>query len=324
MTLQERFKGVYVDDSRIGILDTVDSIVFDCDGVLIDVTQSYDQTIAKTAQYILKNFADIDDAIDVDFRIIDGFKSTGGFNDEVDLTYAAILSLAAARALHRDQTSFIFDVIDNADSDGIATVERYLEGLADISDIKQKLSYPDMHKQNPLSSAFDQFFYGPQLYKKLFQRPSSFQEPGLITQDTVILDDSLVAKLRKRFSSKIAMVTGRGNVSASYSLKTLFSAFDPNHSVFLEDEPREMAKPNPQALLNCIRGLDGTLTLYLGDSMEDLIMAKKATELGSNTVFCGIIGTTKNPQAKLELFEQNDAILALDSIHLLPKVLNLE
>ena len=324
MTLQEKLKGVYVDDSRINILNGVDSIVFDCDGVLIDVTRSYDQTIAKTAQYILKNFANIDDAIDVDFKIIDGFKSTGGFNDEVDLTYAAILSLAAARMLNRDQTGFIFDVIDNADSNGITTVEHYIEGLVDISDIKQKLSYPDVHKQNPLSSAFDQFFYGPQLCQKLFQKPSSFSGPGLITQDDVILDDSLVAKLRKRFNSKIAMVTGRGNASASYSLKTLFSEFDLNHSVFLEDEPRELAKPNPQALLRCIKGLDSTLALYLGDSMEDFIMAKKATDLGCNTVFCGIIGTSKNPQAKLELFEHNDAILALDSIHLLPKVLNLE
>ena len=141
MTLQEKLKGVYVDDSRINILGRVDSIVFDCDGVLIDVTQSYDKTIAKTARYILENFADIDDAIDEDFKIIDGFKSTGGFNDEVDLTYAAILSLAAARMLHRDQTGFIFDVIDNADSNGITTVERYIEGLVDISAIKQKLSY---------------------------------------------------------------------------------------------------------------------------------------------------------------------------------------
>ena len=40
--------------------------------------------------------------------------------------------------------------------------------------------------------------------------------------------------------------------------------------------------------------------------------------------FCGIIGTSKNPKEKLDLFEKNDAILVLDSINLLPKVLNLE
>ena len=32
-------------------------------------------------------------------EIIDEFKSTGGFNDEVDLTYASIISLVAAKKL---------------------------------------------------------------------------------------------------------------------------------------------------------------------------------------------------------------------------------
>jgi hypothetical protein len=53
-------------------------------------------------------------------------------------------------------------------------------------------------------------------------------------------------------------------------------------------------------------------------------MAKKVTDMGSKVIFCGIIGTSKNPQEKLELFQQNEAVLVLDSINLLPKVLNLE
>jgi phosphoglycolate phosphatase-like HAD superfamily hydrolase len=64
--------------------------------------------------------------------------------------------------------------------------------------------------------------------------------------------------------------------------------------------------------------------IYVGDSMEDLIMAKKATEQGHKTTFCGIIGTSKDPKNKLKLFEKNGALLVLESINLLPKVLNLE
>ena len=77
-------------------------------------------------------------------------------------------------------------------------------------------------------------------------------------------------------------------------------------------------------LINSISGMNSQSCLYVGDSMEDFLMAKKATVLGHNTTFCGIIGTSKNPQEKLKLFEQNEAILVLDSINLLPKVLNLE
>ena len=163
MTLTKKFDGIYVDDSKIDALNEIDAIIFDCDGVLIDITKSYDLAIIKTTQYILKNFAKIDDAIDVDFKIIDGFKSTGGFNDEVDLTYAAIISLVAAKKLEKDQTSFVFDVIKNADSSGIISVEKYLKNLVDISDIKKQLSYPGTHHQNPLYQIFDQLFYGPEL-----------------------------------------------------------------------------------------------------------------------------------------------------------------
>ena len=324
MTLIKKSDGIYVDDSKIEILKKIDAVIFDCDGVLIDITKSYDSTIIKTTQYVLKHFAQIDDAIDVDFKIIDGFKSTGGFNDEVDLTYAAILSIFAAKKLEKDQTSFIFDVIENSDSSGIVSVEKYIENLVDISDIKKQLSYPGTHHENPLYRIFDQIFYGPQLYEKLFHSTSNFTDPGLIEQDDVLLDDILIEKLLKKFNSKIGMVTGRGKESVKYSLKSLLNKFDLNNSVFLEDESRDLAKPNPKPLLNSIKGLNSTSTLYVGDSFEDFIMAKKVTDLGNETIFCGIIGTSKNPKEKLELFEKNDAVLVLDSVHLLPKVLNLD
>ena len=36
-----------------------DSIIFDCDGVLIDVTKSYDTTINKTISYAVKEMSNI-------------------------------------------------------------------------------------------------------------------------------------------------------------------------------------------------------------------------------------------------------------------------
>ena len=57
--------------------------------------------------------------------------------------------------------------------------------------------------------------------------------------------------------------------------------------------------------------------------MEDFIMAQKATEMGNKTTFCGIIGSSKYPEEKKKLFEEKNASLILNSIDLLPKVLNL-
>ena len=120
------------------------------------------------------------------------------------------------------------------------------------------------------------------------------------------------------------MVTGRGKESVGYSLKNLLNQFDLEDSIFLEDKPRNMAKPNPLSLIEAINGMDVNYPIYVGDSMEDLIMAKKATEQGYKITFCGIIGTSKTPNEKLQLFDKNGAFLVLESINLLPKVLNLE
>ena len=322
MTLTQKSKGIYVDDS----FDPTkfDSIIFDCDGVLVDITNSYDQTIVKTTKYVLETLAKINDSIQIDFKIIDGFKSTGGFNDEVDLTYAAILSIVAAKKLKKDQTEFINLVINNSDSTGIKSVETFIKNQVDISEIIEQLSYPGSHKDNILYQIFDQLFYGPELYSKLFKNSSKFSESGLIENDIVIFNNDLADKLENKFHKQISMVTGRGKESVKYSLKNLLEKFDLQNSMFLEDEPRELAKPNPQSLVNSITGMNSKSCLYVGDSMEDFIMAKKATILGNKTTFCGIIGTSKNPEEKLQLFEQNEAILILDSINLLPKVLNLE
>ena len=150
MTLTKHNQGIYQDNSVIESLENTDAIIFDCDGVLIDITKSYDLTIDKTTKYVLKNFSNIDDAIDIDSKIIDGFKSTGGFNDEVDLAYAAIISVFVAKEIQRNQRDLIFDVIKNCDTSGIVSAETYLKTLSDFDDIKNKLSYPGSHHNNPL------------------------------------------------------------------------------------------------------------------------------------------------------------------------------
>ena len=324
MTLSKIQEGIYYEESLVDSFSNMEGIIFDCDGVLIDVTKSYDLAISQTTKYVLEKFANIKDSTLIDSTIIEGFKATGGFNDEVDVTYAAIISIVAAKKLQKNPKDFIFEVINNCDSSGIISAEKFIENQSEIEEIKNKLSYPGISHSNPLYTIFDKLFYGPVLYEKLFKKKSEFTEPGLVENDFVILKNNLISKLQSKFNSKIAIVTGRGKESARYSLKTMLEKFDLNNSYFLEDESRDLAKPNPIPLTKAIAGMKCKSVVYVGDSMEDLIMAKKAQNQGYLAIFCGIIGTSKNPQQKLELFEKNGAQLVLESIDLLPKILNLE
>lgn len=325
MTLKEIGEGIIIDPTKIEKIKKLDSIVFDCDGVLIDVSNSYDLAIKKTVDFIINEMTQINESGLVTTKLIEGFKASGGFNDEIDVTYALILAIVAAKKRNESFSKFIIKVIENADQTGINSVEKYLNTLnVDVSDIREKLAYPGKKFQNPLSSIFDEMFYGSELYMQLYKKkPQFFDGLGLIENDIVLLNQDLVRKLHDKFDKKIAIVTGRGNLSAKHSLKDLFNEFDLNNSKFLEDEPREMAKPNPQSLISTIKGMNGNNSLYVGDSMEDYIMARKADESGISTIFCGVYGTSKDPEAKKSLFENNNADIIVKSIDLIPKTLNL-
>ena len=325
MTLNEIQNGILIDSTKIERIKQLDSIVFDCDGVLIDVSNSYDLAIKKTVDFIIREINQTNESGLVTTSMIEGFKTSGGFNDEIDVTYALILSIVAAKKVNESFSTFVLKVIKNADQTGIKSVEKYLDDInIDISDIKKKLAYPSKKLQNPLSSIFDEIFYGHDLYLQLYNRkPQFFDSLGFIENDVVLLNKDLITSLHEKFGKKIAIVTGRGLVSAKHSLKDLFYEFDLNNSRFLEDEPREMAKPNPQSLISAIKGMNGNNSLYVGDSMEDYIMARKADEFGIPTIFCGVYGTSNNPDAKRSLFESNNVDIIVKSIDQIPKTLNL-
>lgn len=323
MTYRNKGRGILIKKDAVKLIDKSDGIIFDCDGVLVDVSKSYDLAIKQTTRLVLRKFANIN-SIPITSKIISGFKATGGFNDEVDVTYASILSLVAADKLGIDPKTFINTVINNANSTGIISVEKFLDTLnVDLSGIRQNLDYPGPHPTNPLYKIFDQMFYGAKLYQKIFHKKSQFQQRGLIENDAVIVTKKLLDILNKKFQDKIAIVTGRGKKSAQYSLNQLFHRFDVHASVFLEDEPRKLAKPNPKSLIMSINNLNSKYCIYVGDSMEDLLMAKKAKTLGKKTIFCGIYGTSENPNSKKRFLEKNKADIILESINLLPKALNL-
>ena len=304
--------------------DEFDSIIFDCDGVLIDVTESYDVTINKTISYVLKEIADITVDTPLTNEILLKFKSTGGFNDEIDITYAGILCFIAAKKLNKNPTELILDVLNNADDTGIAYIEDFLNKIdVGIADIKSRLDYPSTDKNDLIHATFDQLFFGPELYSKIFQKKSKFSEKGLIENDKVIVNSELIEALKKKFNDKIAIVTGRGFSAISSSLKEILNQFNVENSVFLEDESRDLAKPNPQSLIRAMKGLDSKNCLYVGDSMEDIILTQKTSELGFQATFCGIYGTSKLPEMKKNMFAKKNALLVLESINSLPKALNL-
>ena len=315
---------IFTSNEIVQKISKLDSIIFDCDGVLVDIRKSYDSAINKTISAIMKDLFGDEIGNILTSKTHFGLKAAGGFNDEVAIVYAVVMTLVASKKSKTNFEKLIVDVINNANESGINSIDYYFSNQnIDLSEIKSKLDYENSRKISYIHRIFNQLFYGPLLYKEIFDETSQFSQDPLIDLDDVVLDENLMCKLKNRFGTKISTVTGRGNFAFSYSLKNFLNDFDMKHSVFLEDRPLDLAKPNPKSLIESISGIDSKCSLYIGDSMEDLMMVEKCKELGYDVSFCGIYGSSDEPKLKYELFRKNNASFILESIQELPKALNL-
>ena len=81
----------FVSDEIVQKISKFDSIIFDCDGVLVDIRKSYDYAINKTISAIMKDIFNDDVNDIINSKILYSLKASGGFNDEVSVVYTCLL-----------------------------------------------------------------------------------------------------------------------------------------------------------------------------------------------------------------------------------------
>lgn len=84
----------YVRRDAIATMKEVSTLIFDCDGVLIDARNSYNRSISRTVSYLSQNLLKMpipEQAISE--QVIYSFRKSGGFNNDWDATCAILLYL---------------------------------------------------------------------------------------------------------------------------------------------------------------------------------------------------------------------------------------
>ena len=320
--------------SKLPLLNS-ECVLFDVDGCLVDIRKSYNPAIKKTVDFILKYVATTA-PIDsfrltnlVSDNIILKFRQTGGFNNDVDTSYA--ICLAELANPHKNVTSareFLNKVAANSDEDGIIAVEKYLMSLTSstfIKNLKELLDYPaPAGKRSVIATVFDELFYGPELFKKLHNlEPRFYFGKPLIENDRLVITRRTMDHLASRFGGNLAVVSGRSKLAAEYSLQPILDTLKQESSVFLEDERREFAKPNPYGIMKAMKSMGSKTAIYAGDSYEDLIMVRRAEEKAHLKIaFCGVYGCSSQPLETIRQFKEKGADVIIQDINQLPKILN--
>lgn len=304
---------------------TYDCILFDIDGVLVDIRKSYNAAIKETVEYVLKFITGNSFQALVTDQIILKFRQCGGFNNDIDTSYAIILAILANPPKNLSQgREFLAKVAENCDESGYVSVEKFL-AIYDIDRWKKILAYPAPLKESMLARVFDEIFYGPDLFRKQDHLEPKYCTAGrpLIKNDKLVVSAETVNKLNKMFDGSLALVSGRSRVAAEYSLQPIIKYFNHDACVFLEDKRREYAKPNPYAIKHAMKVMRAKTAVYVGDSAEDLLMARRAEkETGAKIAFVGVYGNSSEPDKTIDKFKQESVEVIIRSANQLPNIIN--
>jgi HAD superfamily phosphatase len=302
-----------------------DCALFDIDGVLVDIRKSYNAAIKKTVAHMLKSIAGRSFRGLVTDQLILKFRQSGGFNNDTDTTYAITLAMLARAPKNVAQgRRFLAKVSGNAGESGYLSVEKFLAGY-DIEKWKKLLAYPAPVKDSMLARVFDELFYGPELFKKQNHLVPKYWAGGrpLIKNDRLAVSEKTMKRLSKMFGGNLAIVSGRSRLAAEYSLKPVMKYFNIDACVFLEDEKREYAKPNPYAIRRAMEAMDARSAVYAGDSAEDLLMARRAEkQVGVRIRFVGIYGNSPQPAKMVAQFKHEGVKAIAKSMDQLPNTIN--
>jgi len=291
----------------------IEGVIFDVDGVLIEVTDSIHLVHGKAAEQYFgmlgwENCSELVSPADVD-----AFKLAGGFNSDWELAFAwTLLYLFKSKryasrngATLKEKTPTIEEfTAEIAHAGGsLPTAVEIIRGLANELEWEWIESRWD---RATLQRIFQETYSGdlcPEIYG--FE-PEIVNAPGLIRKDRVILDKRLLP-----VGLKLGIATGRtaGETQVGLRLAGLAEDF-PAENIVTEDDGHK--KPDPEVLRIAIERIGCRRAMYVGDTPDDqrTVLRYREAHGTARMASCMVLTGLKHPGLKQVFMEQGADLIA--------------
>jgi len=315
-------------------------IIWDVDGVLIDVSNSYRKTIIETVQYYFSNLLGINlREYLITIKDTQKFKNASGFNDDFDLTYSIILCYLTkllegvdGKALDRKICKNYDHVALNIDQMLIRlnSLGRLISGNElelDIDEITRGIRENGGGMEGAEKTLRDKFgnnleiakkFWFPRLIKRIFEeiylggelfREKYDEDARFINSDGLIMNERPLVTLRTLLEIRrryyFGIVTGRERFETEFSLKMsgIDRIFD-KETIITSTNIREK-KPSAEPLLECRRRI--CRKYGLGKSSIVIYVGDSVDDLisakNANFYFAGVVGAISDDEERNKLRE---------------------
>lgn len=222
-----------------------DAIIFDMDGVLINESRSYRLAIEMAVNYLLIRYKF---KMRVNRVGINLLKSIPRFNNDWDVSYV------------------LFDFLEKN-----VSRDNFLNKVKIVTD-----QVRETKKYREIKDVFQSFYLGREIYYQIYKRkPQVAFQKGLINNDSLLLDLNILRSLAPKY--KLGIATSRPRYEALFASKNLKITPDFIKEEFIvakEDALKE--KPEPDPLLEAKNRMKVKNPIYIGDTINDTIAAKKA------------------------------------------------
>ncbi len=287
-------------------------LIWDVDGVIVSVGDSYRRAIVDTVQCYFSDLI----GLNLDKRMVgiddtQRFKLAGKFNNDWEVTYAIILSYLTKMIDKQDLNRIGLELPDRSFRQRMIKLQnlgRNYNGSRmklDLDDLTKRIKEKGgglektkevLHEkfgqnleialkflfEEMIKNIFQELYLGGDLYREKYRRYTDFIfASGFIRDEKPIVKKETIDKLSDRYILGIA--TGRERFEVKYTLKKhRIDKFFPAEFI-VTSEDVSVPKPAPNQLLECMRRIRKRYgftreekAAYIGDSVDDIIAAKQA------------------------------------------------
>ena len=281
-------------------------IVFDMDGVLIDVSKSYRETVRETARLFFKSAPSSEKLPQPLFPLADlaAVKQSGGLNNDWDLSCRVISLLFNVIEKpvvyeRKDPWERYRETISQCDVAALAEflkstptpLSALLRGAGKTNNAFINGLYTgDVGSGNIIKQIFQEVYLGKDLFESTYgQVPQFYRDEGFNHREHLLIDKHLLAELAANHI--LAIATGRPRAEADYPLdrfgiRKYFANVMALEDCLQEEARRRktatkkvsLSKPDPFMLDAIAADQKHAVAecFYIGDMPDDMIAAKKS------------------------------------------------
>jgi len=288
----------------------VDAVVFDVDGVLVDVADSYRRAIVESVERVYGDTIEKDQ--------IQLFKDAGGFNNDWELTDAVALYLLARREGFALSLSTFTDAIAGMGG-GLGAAETVV--AEELTPAARERVFAEWDRDR-LRDVFQQLYLGPERYRAFEGGTPEVEDAGFIEDEPVLIEPATVSALRDGWG--VGILTGRPENEAEVALERAgLGDLDEHHRFTMDDW--DEGKPDPTALLELADRLHAESLAFVGDTLDDVRTAANATEgdaAGREFHGIGVLTGGLTGETGRKKYEREGAAAVLDSVNDVPAFLS--